>query len=306
MRRPALVLLCWIAPQAWAQAPACTPLQDDRILAQDLAAAIPAFHAIPPETMLGNTPPPGSQRIFHHPELLSLAQRYSVSLDVDASACFERAMEPLDRNRLMEAMRAALQIPDARIELAETSLYLVPRGRIEFGLDRLGTPASPDQRAPVLWRGDVVYGEDHRFAIWARVRILAPSNEIVAAENLKPGRIIEPSQLRATTGEGFPIPSKQRLSMDQTVGMTPLRTIAAGSVLRPELIARPNDVSRGDLVEVEVRSGAARLVLTARAESSGRGGETITVRNLESNKLFSAQVAGKGKAIVLTDFMKAE
>ena len=225
MRRPALVLLCWIAPQAWAQAPACTPLQDDRILAQDLAAAIPAFHAIPPETMLGNTPPPGSQRIFHHPELLSLAQRYSVSLDVDAGACFERAMEPLDRNRLMEAMRAALQIPDARIELAETSLYLVPRGRIEFGLDRLGTPASPDQRAPVLWRGDVVYGEDHRFAIWARVRILAPSNEVVAAENLKPGRIIEPSQLRATTGEGFPIPSKQRLSMDQIVGMTPLRTI---------------------------------------------------------------------------------
>jgi flagella basal body P-ring formation protein FlgA len=46
--------------------------------------------------------------------------------------------------------------------------------------------------------------------------------------------------------------------------------------------------------------------LTARAESSGRGGETIAVRNLESNKVFNAQVAGKGKAIVLTDFMKAE
>jgi flagella basal body P-ring formation protein FlgA len=53
-------------------------------------------------------------------------------------------------------------------------------------------------------------------------------------------------------------------------------------------------------------SGAARLILTARAESGGHGGETISVRNLESNKVFSAQVAGKGKAIILTDFMKAE
>ena len=306
MRRYSLVLLCWIAPRVWAQAPACTPLQDDRILAKDLAAVIPAFLRIPSATLLGNTPPPGSQHILHHAELLSLAQRYAVPLEGDASACFERAMEPLDRNRLLEAMRAALQIPDARIELAETSLYPVPLGKIEFGLERLGTPASPDQRSPVLWRGDVVYGEGHRFAIWARVRILAQCKEIVAADDLRPGRVIEPAQLRVTAEEGFPVSLKRRLSMDQVVGMTPVLPIAAGSVLRPELISRPNDVGRGDLVEIEVRSGAARLVLTARAESGGRNGETIAVRNLESNKVFSAQVAGKGKAIVLTEFMKAE
>jgi flagella basal body P-ring formation protein FlgA len=94
--------------------------------------------------------------------------------------------------------------------------------------------------------------------------------------------------------------------MDQVVGMTPLRPIAAGSVVRPEIISRPNDVSRGDLIEIEVLSGAARVVLTARAESGGRNGETIAVRNLESNRVFSAQVAGKGRAVVLTDFMKAE
>jgi len=306
MRLYPLPLLCCMASSVWAEAPACTPLQDDRILARDLAAVIPAFRQIPPETLLSNTPPPGSQRIFHHTELLSLAQRYALPLEADASACFERAMAPLDRNLLLEAMRAELQIPDARIELAETSLYPVPQGRIEFGFDRLGTPASPDQRAPVLWRGDVVYGEGHRFAIWARVRILAHCKEIVAAEDLKPGRVIQTSQLRIAAEEGFPIPLKQQLSMDQIVGMMPLRPIAAGSVIRPDLISPPNDVSRGDLVEIEVRSGAARLVLAARAESGGRNGETIAVRNLESNKIFSAQIAGKGKAIVLTEFVKAE
>lgn len=306
MRSYLLALLCWLAPQAWAQTPACTPLQDDRILAKDLAAVIPVFRQMPPETLLGNTPPPGSQHIFHSPELLSLAQHYGLHVAGDTTACFERAMEPLDRNRVLDAMRVALQIPEVRLELAEVSLYPVPRGRIEFGLERLGTPASPDQRAPVLWRGDVVYGDNHRFAIWARVRIVANFDQIVALENLRPGHVIESGQVRVASAEGFPVLAKQRLSIDQVVGMTPLRSIAAGSVIRPDLISRPNDVSRGDLVEVEVHSGAARLVLTARAESGGRDGETISVRNLESNKLFSAQVAGKGRAIVETDFMKAQ
>src|ERR1035438_9742497 len=102
MRRYSLVLLCWIAPRVWAQAPACTPLQDDRILAKDLAAVIPAFLRIPSATLLATTPPPGSQHILHHAELLALPQRYAVPLEGDASACFERAMEPLDRNRSEE------------------------------------------------------------------------------------------------------------------------------------------------------------------------------------------------------------
>ena len=189
--------------------------------------------------------------------------------DADAAACFERAMEPLDRSRVLEAMRAALAIPDAHIELSEMSLYAVPRGRIEFDLGRLGTPASPEQHAPVLWRGDIVYGENRRFAIWARVRILARRTQVVAAEDLKPGRPIEPSELRAVSQESFPAPLKPPPEIGQFTGMLPVRTIPAGAVLSPELVSRPNDINRGDLIEIEVRAGAARLALTARAESAG-------------------------------------
>ncbi len=306
MSRLSLVLVFGITTQVGAQTPACAPLQDDRILAKDLAAVIPQFQQIPSETQLANTPPPGSQHIFHQPELQSLAQRYSLQFDVNAAVCFERAMQPLDRKAVVDAMKAALQIPDAHIELAETSLYPVPVGKIEFVLGKLGNPASADQKAPVLWRGDVLYGDGHRFAIWARVRILAHSDQITAIENLKPGRVIDASQLRVTSIEGFPLMQSERLTIDQVAGMTPLRPIPAGSVLRPDLLSIPNDVSRGDLIEIEVRSGAARLLLTARAESGGHGGDTISVRNLESNKIFAAQVAGKGKAVVRADSVRDE
>jgi len=306
MRLRTVLWLGALAPLALAEAQVCKPMQADRILARDLAAVLPDFARIPPDTWLANMPPPGSQRTFHHAELLSLAERYSLRISPDASACFERAMEPLDRQRVLDAMRTALQIPDAHIELAETSLYPVPVGRIEFGLARLGRPASPDQRAPVLWRGDVVYGENHRFEIWARVRILAHRSRVKAAEELKPGRPIERWQLRVEMDEGFPLVQQPAPTMEQFVGMVPLRPIAAGAALLPTLVSPRNDVNRGDLVEIEVRSGAARLVLTARAESGGRDGETIMVRNLGSNRVFAAQVAGKDKAIVLTDALKAE
>jgi flagella basal body P-ring formation protein FlgA len=60
----------------------------------------------------------------------------------------------------------------------------------------------------------------------------------------------------------------------------------------------PPDVNRGDMVEVEVRSGAAHLAFTGKAETAGRSGDTIAIRNLSSNKVFQARVDGKGRAFL--------
>jgi flagella basal body P-ring formation protein FlgA len=92
--------------------------------------------------------------------------------------------------------------------------------------------------------------------------------------------------------------AKEIPPIEQLAGMTPIHSISGGSELRPELLAPPNDINRGDEVHVEVRSGAARVALTARALSGGRSGDTISVRNPESNKTFQARVTGKGMALV--------
>jgi flagella basal body P-ring formation protein FlgA len=52
------------------------------------------------------------------------------------------------------------------------------------------------------------------------------------------------------------------------------------------------------MVEVEVRSGAAHLAFTGKAESTGRSGDTVVIRNLSSNKVFQARIEGKGKAFL--------
>ena len=292
-----VVTLGLLARFAPAQQAACTPVEGDQILGSHLAIALPEFRNIPPELPLGNLQPAGSHRTLHAAELQSLAKRYGIDSASARDVCFEFPMEALNRSRVLESMRASLDGADADITLAEISLNPVPRGRIEFPREKLGMPASPAQRDAVLWRGEVVYGAGRRFPIWARVRVQVKCERLVAAEALRPGQTVQSNQVRPETGRCFPAP-RTELDAEHAAGMVVLRAIAAGAEIRPELLALPNQVNRGDAVEVEVRSGGARLAFTGTAESSGRNGDQVSVRNPSSNRIFRARVEGKGKVTV--------
>jgi len=299
----ALITLFCVVRFAPAQELACTPVEGDRILGEHLAAALPAFRALPPETLLGSMPPPGSRRTFHASELASLAQRYSVRLDSPAEVCFEWPTGPLDRGHILQAMHESLKDSDARIDITEMSLNLVPRGRLEFPLETLGKPALASQKDPALWRGEVVYGDNHRYAVWAKVRVTVPCQRMIAKEALKAGQPIDPQGVLVERGECFPsLDIAAQTPPASLLGMVPARAIAAGSEIRPEFLTRPNDVNRGDAVHVEVQSGAAHLALVAKAESGGRSGDFITVRNPSSNKTFRARIKDKGQVVVQTEF----
>jgi flagella basal body P-ring formation protein FlgA len=292
-----------LAIAALAQNPSCLPVEADQIRGSDLARAIPAFKRIPPNTPLAPTPGPGGTRVFTAAELQSVAARFSVSADPAPDLCFQMLTGPLDRERVLEAMQVSLQTPGVQIELLEVSSEKVPRGRIEFPREGLGAPALPDRKSPVLWRGSVVYGVGRqRFAVWGRVNVTAPVSRFVATESLKAGVAIQTNQLRRETIESFPVlqPASDKLALEpeQIVGKLPLRTIAAGAEIRMDNLALPIDVHRGDRVRVEVRIGAAHIALNGRAESNGRIGDMISVRNPDSSKMFRARVESKDQVIV--------
>lgn len=293
-----LAAALWLARIAPAQAAGCVAVEGERIVAADFAAILPGFGQLPPATPIALAPLPGVRRAFRGFELAALAKRYGLEAGSPSDVCVERRMESLDRDKVLEEMRRALGLKDVRIEIVETSLYPVPRGRLEFRREDLGRPALLSSQAPVTWRGNVIYGDNHRFSVWARVSIAARLPRVVAVENLKRGEPIGATQVRVETVEAFPALGDAAQSVEEVAGRALARDLAAGSEIRlAELVSAP-DVSRGDLVDVEVRSGAARLLLTGRAESSGRSGETIAIRNPLGNKLFQARIVGKGKALL--------
>ena len=96
----------------------------------------------------------------------------------------------------------------------------------------------------------------------------------------------------------FPQSGLADLTPESVAGMAPVRSIAPGAEIRRENLVRPNDVNRGDTVEVDVHFGAAHLSFSGHAESSGHVGDTVSVRNPESNKMFQAVIAGAGRVVV--------
>jgi flagella basal body P-ring formation protein FlgA len=297
MKAEVLLTLICLVPLAVAQQPSCVTVDGDQITGRDFARALPVFAPLPPTTPLAPTPLPGALRVFHLSEMQSIGSRFSVRIDSAPDICFRTYTEPLTQERALAVMHESLGIADAIIEVTELSTEPVPHGRLEFPRDHLGTPASPDRRLPVLWRGVITYAGDRRFPVWAKVWITSRVSRVVATETLRQGIPIQPTQLRQEAIESFPM-SKEDLAIDRVAGLMPLHAISAGNEVRAENLVRPNDVNKGDLVRVEVHMGAARLELNGRAEATGRVGDFIAVLNPESSRTFQARIAGKDSVIV--------
>lgn len=276
----------------FAVAAACLPIAapKDQITAADLARALPGWAAIPPDLPVALAPVPGVRRILHIVELRRLATRFGVTAEATADLCFQRPVAAIPAERMLAAMQASL--PQARIEILEPSRVPAPEGELDFPLTglRLG-----------YWYGAVRYGAGHHFSIWARVSVKLAIKRIVAAADLKPGQVIERSQLRFESLEEIPTATSLAApvaSIEDFAGLTPLRSIAAGTVVQKQWLVAPRIVTRGDTVKVEVVSGSTRLVTEGIAEGSGVLGETISVQNPESKRYFRARIEGEGRVLV--------
>jgi flagella basal body P-ring formation protein FlgA len=195
-------------------------------------------------------------------------------------------------------MRQSLGTELARIEILEYSRYPVPLGSLEFPL--AGLPAAGAKSGPVTWKGRVRYAGRRSFAVWAQVNVAITENRVVTGRDLLPGRPVEPDQLNIEPYEGLPARTPAARSLEQVVGRVPRRLIRAGSPVWIGHLEDAPDVRRGDTINIEVQSGATRLTALGLAETPGRLGETVTVRNPQSGGTFSARVSGKGKAVVVT------
>jgi flagella basal body P-ring formation protein FlgA len=292
------ILVCLAIPCALLAQPECVTVSGGQILGKDLARAVPALARLPQATPLAPAPIFGSSRVFSASELQSIAARFSLPIVEASDVCFRFAAAPLDRVRMEAAMKKALAPGDVHLDILETTSGEVPEGLIEFTREGLGVPSTPEQPAGEIWRGNILYGSAQRFSIWAKVRVTVPSARLVALEPLRPGAVIHPAQVRLEIVDRFPQSGIGDLTPESVAGMAPVHSISAGAEIRRENLIRPNDVNRGDTVQVDVRFGAAHLSFSGHAESSGHVGDTASVRNPESNKLFEAVIAGPGRVVV--------
>jgi flagella basal body P-ring formation protein FlgA len=260
----------------------------------NITAADIHFDDLPAETILSLAPVPGSQRIFHVPELRQIAARFHIPNAAEDDICVEREMAPLDPAELLAAMQR--ELPAAKIEILDFSKQPAPHGKIEFRRSGLRSSAVPE----ATWFGAVRYAPNREFTIWAKVKATVRAPRVIALSDLAPNKPIEASQLKLETREEFPSAQSLAETIEEAVGRYPRAIIRAGAAIRRDALEPARDIRQGDIVEVDVRSGQAHLNFEARAEGSGSIGETIVVRNPASTKRFQAKIAAKGKVLVDT------
>lgn len=281
--RVSLLLLAALPP-AGAQ---CLPVSGPRILAGDMARVVQPFAGIASDLALGYAPAPGTIRAYGAAELARLARRYGLAVEPGMEACFVRPAETLSREHVAEALRTAM--PAAQIEVVEFSRQPVPSGALRFPLS--GLDADPTTLSPLLWRGVVSAPGQNEFPVWAKVRIQVSGRRVVAIEALAPGRAIERRQLREELYEGAPgLPD-----LSQVVGRMPRRPIPAGIVVERQWLETSADVYRGEPVQVEIRSGRACVLFEGQAQSNGKRGEVIGVRNPANGKILRTRVTDRGR-----------
>ncbi|MFK4764814.1 flagellar basal body P-ring formation chaperone FlgA [Desulfobaculum sp. SPO524] len=84
----------------------------------------------------------------------------------------------------------------------------------------------------------------------------------------------------------------------KTMGVRVMRSVGEGQVIYAEILDDVPLVSRGDKVTLLFEGRNIQLAVTAKALEDGRFGETIVVRNLQSNREVSGVVRDGGSVVV--------
>jgi flagella basal body P-ring formation protein FlgA len=91
---------------------------------------------------------------------------------------------------------------------------------------------------------------------------------------------------------------REGASRDQIIGMQARRQLRSGQSLRTSDVAKPDLVQRDQAVTIVYRTGGITLTIRGKALENGSDGDVVNVTNLQSKRIFSAVVVGRGQVSV--------
>lgn len=118
----------------------------------------------------------------------------------------------------------------------------------------------------------------------------ALASSVVAKSTMKRGTQITADDIKIHSDNE----SEYQALAEQYVGMSVVRTISSGAVVRPRDVAEPLQVRRNSSVKMIYRLGRMEITATGRALGEGRMGDIISVMNVDSRKRVEGRVTGMG------------
>ena len=177
--------------------------------------------------------------------------------------------------------------------MLEAPQHRFPTGEILF--NRSGIVAS--RGSVQLWRGALILPDKSSIPVWVRVELQSRRRATILQHAVAAGAALTAQDY--TQDEIWaPGPCTGEREMQKPDGLVAKRAIAAGAELFKEDLRRPPAIHRGQSVELEAASGAARIRISAVAEQDGEVGETVQLRSGWNGSRLTGRVTGAQKARV--------
>lgn len=187
-------------------------------------------------------------------------------------------------------------LPEARIALVDYQAprpFVLPVGPLETEI----YPADPDllhnRSFSIIFR---VNGRVLR-NLSVRAGLSAIGPVVAANADLPRGTIITPDDLQLVERELGDLRSPF-FHPDELVGRVVTRNLRRGDVLGDNMVEIPPAVKRGDVVSISIQRGPLALTALGVARRDGKPGESIPVRNNDSQRDVLCRVLGPGNVRV--------
>lgn len=121
---------------------------------------------------------------------------------------------------------------------------------------------------------------------------------VVLANPVRLGDKLEPADLNLVRYDLSNISGHYFNSLEEAVGQVLRRPVRTGTVLTPTMLESPQLINRGDLLTIRVQRAQVSIEVQGTALERGKLGETIRVRNNQSNNIVAGRVIADGIVVV--------
>ena len=271
----------------------CASARGAWLTSGEASAVVREFAALPPETKLIRAPDPGVERRISGPELQSIGRRHGIAVAETGGFCLKRTTRAIPEAGFRDALGRALSPGGLPFRLLEHSREHLPEGRLVFRASRLRVLDPAEGKAH--WRGELKDDEGRSFPVWVELQFTGREDYPAARRDLRAGDTLRSSDIEWKSRPLFPGRSAPGNGWE---GQVLRRSVRAGEAISNSVFRPPPAVSPGEPVSVEVASGSARLMLEGSAETGGRPGDRVLVRNPTSGKKFRASIVGRARVRV--------
>jgi flagellar basal body P-ring formation protein FlgA len=171
----------------------------------------------------------------------------------------------------------------------------VPEGEMQLRVVSRGAPAN--FRSALLQLEPSMDGKPQR-TFWVKAEISVRARVVKVAKPVAYRGVLMPDDLCELVADiGDPTAEYVRTTAD-AAGKVATRALRPGEFLTRRSVGDADFIRSGAMVQLLVETGSLRMSVTVRALQNGKLGDRIKVRNMDSDRVITAVVTGRGEVRV--------